>query len=88
MGRVFYIWDVGEKMSTYLGHIDLRPRMMPCRLQVIKHPLGLNFVDGCWIKEEETREDYMVLGNIIKKAMYDKMLFVRMSDTIVNYLKI
>ena len=88
LGRVFYIWEVGEKISTYLGHIDLRPRIVPCRLQVVKHPLGLNFVDGVWVKEEETREDYEKFGKQIVKYMNDKMLFVRMSDTIINYFKI
>lgn len=88
MGRVFYIWEVEDKMATYLGHIDLRPRMMPCRLQITRHPLGLNFVEGIWIKEEESREEYEKFGKQIVKYMNDKMLFVRMSDSIINYLKI
>lgn len=88
MGRVFYIWEVEEKMSTYFGHIDLRPRMMPCRLQVTKHPLGLNFVEGCWIKEEESREEYAEFGKSILSAMNEKKLFIKPTDTIINYLKI
>lgn len=86
LGRVFYIWEVGEKASIYKGHIDLRPRLVPCRVMVENHPLGLN--SEVYIKEEESREEYAEFGKHILTLLSKKELFIRPTDKLINYSKI
>ena len=87
LGRVFYIWEVGEKISTFLGHIDLRPRLLPCKIKIENHPLKLN-AEIIWIQQEESREEYAEFGKSILNYLKEKKLFIRPTDTLISYLKI
>jgi hypothetical protein len=86
-GRCLYVIEVYGSVITYRGFINMRPRLVKCRLSITGHPHLKD--SSLYISEDEDLDQYKKsFVTLFDKLIKEKTLYIKLTDPITKYTRV